>query len=191
VRRQSVAVSSAAVLAACAVVGAAGAARAAGEDEWQLALRLGGANKNGSPTASWGLAGAADLEYGLTDSWSLRVSVGTLSHPVPAVKDVSPAGSLRGTSALAGATYTFDVLRLVPYVEGGVGLVYWSGTGIQDHAAFALEMGIGADYLLTPRWAIGGCAQYLFAPGELLSNVMQFGEAPLAFSITARLSRIF
>jgi opacity protein-like surface antigen len=180
-----------AVLLSSCVLAAPRAAKAAGEDEWQLSARLGGANKNGSPTASWGLAGALDLEYGLNDAWSLRVSAGTLSHPVPAVKDVSPAGSLRATSGVAGATYTFDVLRLVPYVEGGVGLVYWSGTGIQDHAALALELGIGADYLLTPHWAIGGSAQYLFAPAELLSNVMQFGEAPLAFSVTARFSRIF
>jgi hypothetical protein len=179
------------VLAACLSVGVSRAARAAGEDEWQASVRLGGANKNGSPTASWGLAGALDLEYGLTDSWSLRVSVGTLSHPVPAVKDVSPEGSLRATSGLAGATYTFDVLRLVPYVEGGVGLVYWSGVGIQDHAALAMELGVGADYLVTPRWSFGGSAQYLFAPGELLSSAMQFGESPLAFSITARFSRIF
>ena len=180
-----------AVLLSVLWLAAPSAAWAAGEDEWQLSARLGGANKNGSPTASWGLAGALDLEYGLDDAWSLRVSVGTLSHPVPAVKDVSPAGSLRATSGLVGATYTFDVLRMVPYVEGGVGLVYWSGVGIEDHAALAMELGVGADYLLTPRWALGGCAQYLFAPGELLSNAMQFGESPLAFSITLRFSRIF
>jgi hypothetical protein len=179
------------VLAACLLGGAERAARAAGEDEWQASVRLGGANKNGSPTASWGLAGALDLEYGLTDSWSLRASAGTLSHPVPAVMDVSPAGSLRATTGLAGVTYTFDVLRLVPYLELGLGLVYWSGVGIQDHATFAAEAGIGADYLLTPNWAIGGSAQYLFAPSELFSNVMQFGESPLAFSLTARFSRIF
>jgi hypothetical protein len=167
------------------------AARAAGEDEWQVSARLGGANKNGSPTSSWGLAGALDLEYGLSDAWSLRVSVGTLSHPVPAVKDVSPAGSLRATSGLAGITYTFDVLRLVPYFETGIGVVYWSGAGIQDHAALAAELGVGADYLLTPRWALGGCAQYLFAPGELIQNAMQFGESPLAFSVTIRVSRTF
>ena len=101
--------------------------------------------------------------------------------PVPAVKDVSPAGSLRATSGLVGAAYSFDVLRMVPYVEAGVGLVYWSGVGIADHAALAMELGVGADYLLTPRWALGGSAQYLFAPAELIQNAMQFGESPLAF----------
>jgi hypothetical protein len=166
-------------------------ARAAGEDEWQLSARLGGANKNGSPTASWGLAGALDLEYGLDDAWSLRVSVSTLSHPVPAVKDVSPAGSLRATSGVAGVTYAFDVLRLVPYLETGIGLVYWSGVGIEDHAALAAVLGIGADYLVTPHWSIGGLAEYLFAPGELVQNAMQFGESPLAFSLTFRVARSF
>jgi hypothetical protein len=179
------------VLLSAFLLAAPRAAEAAGEDELQVSLRLGGANKNGSPTADWGLAGAADLEYGITEGWSLRLSVGTLAHPVPAVMDVTPGGTLRGTHAVAGATYSFDVLRLVPYVHGGVGLVYWSGVGIEDHPALAMELGVGADYLLTPRWACGGSAQYLFAPGELLSNAMQFGESPLAFSITLRVSRIF
>jgi hypothetical protein len=176
------------VLSLCA---GARAARATGDEEWQLSARLGAANKNGSPLASWGPAFALDLEYGFDDAWAGRVSVGSLAHPVPAVKDVTPGGTLRATTALVGATYTFDVLRLVPYAAGGLGVVYWSGGGEPGHAAFAAELGVGADYLLTPHWSWGGCAQYLFAPGELASQAMQFGEDPLAFSITMRVSRIF
>jgi hypothetical protein len=166
-------------------------AHAAGEDEWQLSARLGGGNATGSPLASWGLAGGADLEYGINDEWSARLSVGTLAHPVDAVKDVSPAGTRRAVSAIVGATYTVDVLRLVPYVSGGLGVLRWTGPGETGRATFALDLGVGADYLLAPRWAVGASAQYLFAPNDLLNNVRQFGEFPLAFSLTARLSRIF
>jgi hypothetical protein len=168
-----------------------GEARAAGEDEWQLSARLGGANKNGYPFAPWGLAGALDLEYGVDDAWAARVSVGTLAHPVPAVKDVTPGGTLRASSALLGATYTFDVLRLVPYIAGGVGVMWWSGGGAAAHAQLAAEVGVGADYLLTPHWAWGASAQYVFAPGELVSNAMELGQSPLAFSATLRFSWIF
>jgi hypothetical protein len=169
----------------------AGQAQAAGEDEWQLSARLGGANANGSPLEPWGLAGALDLEYGMGDAWSVRASVGSLMHPVKAVPMVSPGGTLTLTSAVIGLTYTFDVLRLVPYATGGIGLVRFSGGGEPAHATPALDLGVGADYLLTPHWSWGGSVQYIFAPADLLNNVLALGETPLAFSITLRLSRIF
>lgn len=173
------------------VVGASPTARAAGEDEWQLSARLGGGNATGSPIAPWGLAGALDLEYGVTEAWSARLSVGTVAHPVDAVMDVSPAGTRRATTALLGATYTIDVLRLVPYFAGGVGVLRWSGPAEDGRLTLALDLGVGADYLLTPRWSCGASAQYLFAPNDLLTSARQFGEVPLAFSLTARVSRIF
>jgi hypothetical protein len=180
------------VLSAVGLVGLAPSpARAAGEDELQLSLRLGGANATGNPLSPWGAAAAVDVEYGLTDAWSARASVGVVRHPVAAVKDVSPAGTLQGTSVLLGATYTFDVLRLVPFATGGVGLVSWSGVGAPARLSLAMDLGIGGDYLLTPRWSCGASAQYLFAPVDLVSNAMDLGGTPLAFSITARVSRIF
>jgi hypothetical protein len=168
----------------------AGDARAVGEDEWQLSARAGGGNANGYPIQQWGLAGALDLEYGLLEAFAARVSVGVTSHPVDAVKNVSPAGTLQARTALVGATYTFDVLRLLPYMEVGVGLLSWSGPRAPK-TSFGTELGIGADYLITPHWATGASAQYIFSPADLFNNVMQFGERPLAFSLTLRVSRIF
>jgi hypothetical protein len=54
-----------------------------------------------------------------------------------------------------------------------------------------MDLGVGADYLVSPRWSMGASAQYLFAPSDLINNAREFGEAPLAFSLTARVSRIF
>jgi hypothetical protein len=182
-----------AALAALAAVLAAPAetAHATGDGEWQLTARVGGGNATGNPLSPWGLAGGLDLEYGVNDEWSARLSVGTLGHPVDAVEDVSPAGTRRATTALLGATYTFDVLRLVPFASGGAGFVWWTGPDEPGRLAFAVDLGVGADYLLTPRWSVGGIATYLFAPTDLASNAQQFGEAPLAFSLTARVSRLF
>lgn len=173
------------------MVAGAGTARATGQDDWQLTARLGGGNATGNPVAPWGLAGGVDVEYGVTDEWSARLSVGTLAHPVDEVKDVSPAGTRRATTALVGATYTIDVLRLVPFVSGGIGLLRWSGPGESGRLTWAMDLGVGADYLLAPRWSVGASGQYLFAPSDLVSNARQFGEVPLAFSLTARVSRIF
>ena len=169
---------------------AARQARAVGEDEWQVSARLGGGNANGYPIQPWGLAGALDLEYGFHEAFAARASVGVVSHPVKAVKNGPRAGTLQARTALVGSTYTFDVLRLVPYVEVGVGLVQWSGPGAPK-TAFATELGLGADYLLTTRWAWGASAQYIFSPADLFGNAMEFGQRPLAFSLTLRLSRIF
>jgi hypothetical protein len=165
-------------------------ARAVGEDEWQLSARAGGGNPNGYPIQPWGLAGALDLEYGVLESFAARASVGVVSYPVSAVKDVHPAGTLQARTALVGATYAFDVLRLVPYMEFGIGLLSWSGPGAPK-TSLGTELGLGADYLITTHWAWGGSAQYIFSPGDLFGNVMQFGQRPLAFSLTLRLSRIF
>jgi len=164
--------------------------RAVGEDEWQLSARLGGGNPNGYPLEPWGLAGGLDLEYGLLESFAARLSVGVVSHPVKAVKDVSPAGTLQARTALLGATYTFDVLRLVPYMEASFGLLQWSGPAAPK-TTFGAELGLGADYLVTPHWAWGASAQYIFAPADLIENAQQFGQSPLAFSLTLRVSRIF
>jgi hypothetical protein len=172
------------------VMMAAGPARAAGEDEWQLALRLGGGNSNGYPIQPWGFAGALDLEYGFHEAFSARASVGMVSYPVDAVKNGPPAGTLQARTALLGLMYTVDVLRLLPYIEVSVGLLSWSGPGAPA-TSFGAELGLGADYLVTPHWALGGSAQYIFAPADLFANAMQFGQRPLAFSLTLRLSWIF
>jgi hypothetical protein len=188
VRRARVAVVLAALSAAAA--SAPRAARAVGEDEWQVSLRAGGGNPNGYPLAPWGFAGALDVEWGFLQAFAARASVGLVSYPVDAVKDVHPAGTLQARTALLGLTYTFDVLRLVPYIEVGVGILAWSGPGAPA-TAFGTELGLGGDYLLSSRWACGASAQYLFAPADLFRNAMQFGERPLAFSLTLRISRIF
>jgi hypothetical protein len=188
VKRAPVAVFLAALLVALIV--RAGDAHAVGEDEWQLSARAGGGNADGYPFQSWGLAGAVDLEYGFFEAFAARASVGVTSYPVSAVKNVSPAGTLQARTALVGATYTFDVVRLLPYMELGLGLLQWSGPRAPK-TSFGTELGLGADYLITPRWAAGASAQYIFAPADLFNNVMQFGERPLAFSLTLRVSRIF
>jgi len=65
-----------------------------------------------------------------------------------------------------------------------------SGPGAPK-TSFGTELGLGADYLVTTRWTAGVSAQYIFSPADLFTNVMQFGQRPLAFSLTLRVGRIF
>lgn len=171
---------------------ATSAARAAGDGEWQLSARLGGGTVSIDHRKPWGLVGALDVEYGLNDAWAVRVSTGSSVHPVSANANAGlPGGKLLATTALVGATYTFDVLRLIPYADLSLGLVRFSGAVVRPRSTLATELGIGADYLLAKRWACGLSFQYLFVPRDLLSDPMNLGTSPFAFSATFRGSFIF
>ena len=167
-------------------------ARAAGEGEWQLSARLGGGTVSIDNRSPWGPVGGVDLEYGLTDAWAARLSVGASLNPVDAdMRARLPGGKVSSTTALAGITYTFDVLRLVPYGELSLGFVRFGGAVTQPHSTLASELGLGADYLLNRRWAVGISFQYLLAPTDLINNAMQLGGSPFAFSGTMRGSWMF
>ena len=168
-------------------------ARAAGEKEWQTSLRLGAANVNVDGRKPWGFAGALDVEYGLTAAWALRASVVTSIHPVSPsnMMDTRPAGNVRMNAAMAGVTYTIDVLRLVPYADLQTGVVQFAGAVTNPAVHWAAELGVGADYFWTRRWLTGVSFQYLFTPADLLSDPLNLGSSPFAFILTLRVSRVF
>jgi hypothetical protein len=168
-------------------------ARAAGEKEWQASLRLGAANVNVDGRKPWGFAGALDVEYGLTDAWALRASLATSIHPVSAsgTMDMRPTGNVRTNAAMAGVTYTIDVLRLVPYADLQTGVVQFAGAVTDPALHWAAELGVGADYFWTRRWLTGVSFQYLFTPADLLSDPLNLGSSPFAFFFTLRVSRVF
>jgi hypothetical protein len=172
---------------------AAGPARAAGEKEWQTSLRFGAATVNADGRKPWGFAGALDVEYGLTDAWALRASVVTSIHPVGAnsAMDMRPTGNVRTNAALAGLTYTIDVLRLVPYADLQTGAVEFAGAVTNPTVHWAAGLGVGADYFWTRRWLTGVSFQYLFTPADLLSDPLNLGSSPFAFFFTLRGSRVF
>ncbi len=169
------------------------AAVAAGENEWQVALRVGAGTVNIDGRKPWGIAGGLDVEYGITDAWAVRASVDASSHSVSKVDDMDmrPAGSVQTRAALIGLTYTFDVLRLVPYANLQAGLIQLAGAVMTPQSLFAMRLGIGADYFVTRHFTAGLSAQYLFEPADLLSDPLNLGTNPFAFTATARASYLF
>jgi hypothetical protein len=167
-------------------------ADAVGEEEWQLSARLGIGNLHIDNRSPFGAVTALELEYGFSDAWALRAMAGTSAHDVDGrMQDHAPGGWARTTSALAGLTYTFDVLRMVPYAQLSIGLVRFHGAVLKPRTEMAGELGLGADYWLDRRWAVGGVLQYLFAPVDLFEHLRELGQSPFAFSVMARASRLF
>ena len=182
------------VLLALVVSIAAGrAARAAGEREWQFAVRAGVGTVNVDGRKPWGVAGALDLEYGLTDAWALRASLEGSAHDVTKSSDSDPrpAGTVYTDAALIGLTYTFDVLRLVPYAELQAGLLQVRGAVTTPQSLLAMQLGVGADYFINRRTLLGLAFHYLFEPADLLSDPLNLGTNPFSFTATGRVSWVF
>jgi hypothetical protein len=181
------------VLALAASVLGTGAARAAGENEWQLAARLGAQTVNVDGRKPWGPTLALDVAYGLNDAWAVRASLEASSHSVSPEnpQDTRPVGNVNRQAALLGLTYTIDVLRLVPYVDLDIGVVHLGGALTQPQTLLAMQLGVGADWFVNRQWTAGLGFRYLFEPADLLSDPLNLGTNPFAFSITARASRVF
>jgi Outer membrane protein beta-barrel domain len=179
-------------LAATRVLGI-GAARAAGENEWQLAGRLGAQTVNVDGRKPWGPTLAVDVAYGLNDAWAVRATLEASSHSVSPEnpQDSRPVGNVNRQAALVGLTYTIDVLRLVPYVDLDVGVVHIGGAVLQPQTLLAMQLGVGADWFVNRLWTVGMGFRYLFEPADLLSDPLNLGTNPFAFSITARAGRVF
>ena len=103
----SAGVRTAAVVTALAVGLAVGrTAAAAGENEWQVALRLGAGTVSVDDRKPWGLAGGVDIQYGLSEGWGVRLSLEGSTHNVTKTNemDLRPEGAIRTDAALIGLT---------------------------------------------------------------------------------------
>ena len=128
-----------------------------------------------------------DGQYGLTDAWAIRLTGSLARIGVSADKPAGlPGGTIWAYSALAGVAYTMDVLRLLPTFEVGIAMLGATGAVVKPRRAIGMQAALGADYLLGPRFSIGGIAEYIFAPFDLISNALTGNAVPQAFAFSAR-----
>ena len=150
-RRRAASVASGVIWATLAAV--AGPAQA-DSGEWALILEPAiGLYRPTGGDAQLGAGGDVAAWLGLTTAASLFVSVGGAW-----VSDGPPIGE-----ALGGVALALDVLRTIPFLEVGLGAAL-----VDTEVVPALRLGLGADYLLSPRLSIGGVARYrpAFGRGE-------------------------
>lgn len=175
-----------------AVCAAEGRAAAAGEGEWQLGAAAGYAAAKADGREPHGFFGALDLAYGLSDTWALRASLAATAHPVSADEDKElPGGMAQTRVATLGIAYTLDVLRLVPTVNLGIGVLQVGGDVKQTLVRPAVEAGVAADYYLTRRFTVGFETAYTFPPGDLATFPPGLGNTAYTFVIGARATHVF
>jgi len=156
-------------------------------DEWQVAGRTGITSVVVDGRSPLGVGLGTEVQYGINDTFAARLSLSGGLHRVSAqTKPTLPGGNIWSYAAFAGFGYTMDVLRLLPTFQAGIGVLGVRGAVENDHTAIGMQLGLGADYLLTPRFSLGLTAQYVFAPFDLLSHVLTGDQVPQAFDFGVR-----
>jgi hypothetical protein len=142
-------------------------ARGAGavEGEHQLGVNIGipMLTISDKSTPDIGAAFGIHYGYGITDQFNLLVEAQyallALGSPAPAMGSTTPASTVdpgQLWSADAGLTYVLDVLRWVPYFGAMAGGYLFQGGALPSAVLLpGVEIVVGLDYLVTPRWAVG------------------------------------
>lgn len=163
----------------------------ADEDDWQVGGQLGVAGVVVDGREPLGPRLGLDGQYDLDDAWAIRLSANGSRHGVSATPAKGlPGGAIYGYSIFAGLAYTMDVLRLLPSFAVGIGVLGVEGAVKKRHRAVGMQAAVGADYLMGPRWSIGGVAEYVYAPFDLISNATSGRANPQAFALSLRVSWI-
>lgn len=139
----------------------------ADEKEFVLSLQPGFSMIHIGDQTAWGGGGGLDLSYGVTDAFAVRVTGAFSAQQIDALTMnntvVNPAGTVLAYHAGVGVTYIVDILRVVPFIDFSLGLLGTrrpTATGDQWSNEFGIEIGIGVDYLITRRIAIGAVVRY-------------------------------
>ena len=130
----------------------------AGEQEWTVEGAAEAAMLRAWGATWWGPGAAIRAAYGLSDSWTLRAGVGYEALFAPD----GPVRPLHVIGANLDILWTFDVLRVVPYLFLGVGAAGLGGQEVDWRAELELSAGVGAWYLLSRTWRVGGELRYGF-----------------------------
>lgn len=123
-----------------------------------------------------GGGGVLHLGYGITDAVGVQLMAGASAHPLSPVvpedpsQKMDPGGQLVTWQASAGVVYALDVVRIVPFFEaslGVLGIYRRTDPGpmdkmgkIENAINVGAALGLGADYLITRRWAVGVAIRY-------------------------------
>jgi hypothetical protein len=141
------------LVAAALVAALASGGRAhAGEDDRSLSLSVGYATIAVPDLSPHGLALAVEYERGFSEAMAFRVAATAGGY-----YEDDPVGSAH---LVVGLTYLFDVLKYVPYVQGGVGGVVVAGPAVDTTLAPFVEVGVGLEILHSRSFSYGAAVRF-------------------------------
>jgi hypothetical protein len=140
---------------------------AADEKEFLLAVQPGFSLIHVGDQTAWGGGAGVDFAYGVTDALAVRATGAFTGQAIGEAKMndqvTAPSGTVLSYFAGVGVTYTIDVLRVVPYIDFAVGALGTRRPTLQGDAwghDFGIEIGLGLDYLVNRRFAVGVVVRY-------------------------------
>ncbi len=144
------------------------------EREWSVALTPAYAVAYVDGRTGHGGGYSLDVGYGVSDSLSLHVQGMMTWHSLDGSRTASP-GAVAGFGAMAGLTYTLDVIRLVPSFSLAVGAIgvragadyAGSPSVLKSVTGFGIGLGFALDYLVSRHFAVGMEVRYQTALTDL------------------------
>jgi hypothetical protein len=104
---------------------------------------------------------AVDAAYGLNDWLWLRGAVFYTAQAARQDENAGlPAGAISVGGTFVGLRYALDVLRVIPFVDAGIGALFSGGAGHKGRVDFGVDVGLGFDYLYSRRVSFGLVARY-------------------------------
>lgn len=129
----------------------------------RLSRQVGSQNEVGGTVSAW---------LGLSESFWLALSGGAFQG----LSDVEDRDAVLRYEAFGGLVATLDVFRVVPYLEAMLGIV-----GVPDEVEPTVRLGVGADYLLSPEWAVGAVLRYRPLPEEDIASAAITAQLRLGY----------
>lgn len=122
-----------------------------------MAVEPGYEQRLGEDADHGAVGGTLSAWWGLSETLWLSTSIGGFQG----LESRASTGPRGRVEAFGGIVAALDIFRVVPHIECGFGVV-----ADRDSVAATVRLGVGADYLLTPEWALGAVLRFQPLPNE-------------------------
>lgn len=140
---------------------------------WEVSIQGGAAIPN-NDNSDAGANFQGRITYDINPNVGVGLTAGWISYDFSADQGTGKVdfGDIHGIPILATIVLKMPLEstgnRIVPYIVGGVGTIFWSfnenqGIDAEDDNTFAAQAGVGVDWYFTDHLALFGEATYLFS----------------------------
>ena len=129
----------------------------AGDDEWILSVSPEASMARAWGKTRWGPGTELAVEYGLSDSWTLR---GQTTYAALWAPGGQPGSVLSMVQGGADIVWNLDVLRIIPFIHAGLAAAAMGSKDQKWIPFLTIRIGAGLDYLVDRHWTVGMTVTY-------------------------------